>query len=88
MIRQHRPDIDITNNIREGWDPEGASLNVSHHVVTERAVLDAGNRWVSRDQIEGEGLDRCTGHFDAEESWRSPKARFGAAFEALSLGLL
>jgi LmbE family N-acetylglucosaminyl deacetylase len=55
VIRRHRPDIVITNNFRDSWDPAGAALNMSDHIVTGRATLDAvrdaANRWVFRDQL-------------------------------------
>ncbi|MFI5953002.1 PIG-L deacetylase family protein [Cryptosporangium sp. NPDC051539] len=61
VIRRRRPEVVITNNFRDSWDPEGAALNMSDHIVTGRAVLDAardaGNRWIFRDQIEDEGLE-------------------------------
>ncbi|MGI5184168.1 PIG-L deacetylase family protein [Dactylosporangium sp. CA-152071] len=64
VIRTHRPDIVITNNFRDSWDEAGDALNMSDHIVTGRAVLDAardaGNRWVFREQID-EGLERWGG---------------------------
>lgn len=56
-VRQHRPEIVITNNFRDTWG--GQSLNQADHIATGRATLDAvrdaGNRWVFRDQLV-EGL--------------------------------
>jgi LmbE family N-acetylglucosaminyl deacetylase len=47
-IRRHRPDLVITGNFGDRW-PSGG-LNMSDHVHTGRATLDAvrdaGNRWV------------------------------------------
>jgi LmbE family N-acetylglucosaminyl deacetylase len=65
VIRQHRPEIVITGNFRDSWDDEGNALNMSDHIVTGRAVLDAvrdaANRWVFREQIDGDGLERWGG---------------------------
>jgi LmbE family N-acetylglucosaminyl deacetylase len=62
VIRKYQPEIVITNNFRDSWDPDGNNLNMSDHIVTGRAVLDAardaGNRWVFREQLEDEGLER------------------------------
>ncbi|MEV4518024.1 PIG-L family deacetylase [Dactylosporangium sp. NPDC049525] len=64
VIRTHRPDIVITNNFRDSWDEAGDALNMSDHIVTGRAVLDAardaGNRWVFREQIDA-GLEKWGG---------------------------
>lgn len=53
-IRTHRPDIVITNNLRETWN--GTSLNQADHIATGRsaldAVRDAGNRWVFAEQLD------------------------------------
>ena len=53
VIRRHRPEIVITNNFRDSWDPAGAALNMADHINTGRATLDAvrdaANRWVFRD---------------------------------------
>jgi LmbE family N-acetylglucosaminyl deacetylase len=79
VIRRHRPDIVITNNFRDSWDPDGFALNMSDHIVTGRAVLDAvrdaANRWVFREQA-GEGLERWGG---VREVWAagSPRSRHG-----------
>jgi LmbE family N-acetylglucosaminyl deacetylase len=78
VIRRHRPDIVITNNFRDSWDPDGDALNMSDHIVTGKATLDAardaGNRWVFREQIEDEGLERWGG---VREVWAagSPRSR-------------
>lgn len=57
-VRRHRPEIVITNNFRATWG--GQSLNQADHIATGQATLDAvrdaGNRWVSREQVE-EGLE-------------------------------
>jgi LmbE family N-acetylglucosaminyl deacetylase len=64
LIREHRPDIVITNNFRDSWDPDGNALNMADHIATGRAVLDAArdaaNRWVFREQID-EGLEKWGG---------------------------
>lgn len=81
VIRRHRPEIVITGSFRDSWDEAGTMLNMSDHIVTGRAVLDAardaGNRWVFREQIEQEGLERWGG---VREVWAcgSWKARHGA----------
>ena len=78
VIRAHRPEIVITGNFRDSWDDEGNALNMSDHIVTGRAVLDAvrdaGNRWVFREQIEDEGLEKWGG---VREVWAggSPKSK-------------
>ena len=41
VIRRYRPEIVITNNFRDSWDEGGDALNMSDHIVTGRAVLDA-----------------------------------------------
>ncbi|XVU21955.1 PIG-L deacetylase family protein [Actinoplanes sp. CA-054009] len=75
VIRTHRPDIIITNNFRESWDEAGQALNMSDHIVTGRAVLDAArdaaNRWIFRDQ----GLEK----WSARQVWAagSPRATHG-----------
>jgi LmbE family N-acetylglucosaminyl deacetylase len=78
VIRRHRPEIVITNNFRDSWDEDGNALNMSDHIVTGRAVLDAardaGNRWVFREQIEQDGLEKWGG---VREVWAagSPRSR-------------
>lgn len=56
VVREHRPDIVITNNFRDSWG--GASLNQADHIATGKATLDAvrdaGNRWVFPEQLTGE----------------------------------
>ncbi|MEU8818702.1 PIG-L deacetylase family protein [Actinoplanes sp. NPDC048796] len=75
VIRTHRPDIIITNNFRDSWDEAGQALNMSDHMVTGRAVLDAArdaaNRWIFRDQ----GLDK----WSTREVWAagSPRSTHG-----------
>ncbi|RZU50546.1 LmbE family N-acetylglucosaminyl deacetylase [Krasilnikovia cinnamomea] len=79
VIRTHRPDIVLTNNFRDSWDEAGDALNMSDHIVTGRAVLDAardaGNRWVFREQIDA-GLEKWGG---VREVWAagSPRAKHG-----------
>jgi LmbE family N-acetylglucosaminyl deacetylase len=64
LIRKHRPDVVITNNFRDSWDPDGNALNMADHINVGRATLDAardaGNRWVFREQID-EGLQKWGG---------------------------
>src|SRR3954469_19465605 len=64
-IRTHRPEIVSTGNFRGSAEDEGNALNMSDHIVTGRAVLDAvrdaANRWVFREQIENDGLERWGG---------------------------
>lgn len=58
-IRRHRPELVVTGNFADQWP--GGGLNMSDHVHTGRAVLDAcrdaGNRWV----FPGAGGDPWTG---------------------------
>ncbi|MFC3743503.1 PIG-L deacetylase family protein [Paractinoplanes deccanensis] len=91
VIRTHRPDIIVTNNFRESWDEAGGALNMADHIVTGRAVLDAArdaaNRWVFRDQIENEGLERWRG---VRQVWAagSPRSTHGAdTTETFELGV-
>jgi LmbE family N-acetylglucosaminyl deacetylase len=80
VIRMYKPDIVITNNFRDSWDEAGTALNMSDHIVTGRAVLDAvrdaANRWVFREQID-EGMEKWGG---VREVWASgsPQARHAA----------
>lgn len=80
VVRRHRPEIVITNNFRDSWDPDGNALNMSDHIVTGRAVLDAvrdaGNRWVFREQIDKDGLEKWGG---VREVWAagSPSSKHG-----------
>ncbi|MEQ4305630.1 PIG-L deacetylase family protein [Plantactinospora sp. B6F1] len=64
VIRAYRPEIVITNNFRDSWDADGNALNMSDHIVTGRAVLDAArdaaNRWIFREQLD-EGLEKWSG---------------------------
>ncbi|WP_127502096.1 PIG-L deacetylase family protein [Actinoplanes solisilvae] len=84
VIRVHRPEIVLTNNFRESWDPAGEVLNMADHIATGRAVVDAvrdaGNRWVFRDQIE-EGLEKWGG---VRQVWAigSPRATHGVDITA------
>lgn len=78
VIRQHRPEIVITNNFRDTWDG-AVMLNQSDHIATGRATLDAvrdaGNRWVFTDQLS-DGLQPwggvqqvwCSGSPDAKHA--------------------
>jgi LmbE family N-acetylglucosaminyl deacetylase len=76
VIRKHRPEIVITGNFRDSWDGDGNALNMSDHIVTGRAVLDAvrdaANRWVFREQIEKDGLERWGG---VREVWAAGSPR-------------
>ena len=58
VVRQHRPDIIVTNNFRESWG--GSAPNQPDHMAVGRASLnaagDAGNRWIFPEQVEG-GLE-------------------------------
>ncbi|GAA2599852.1 PIG-L family deacetylase [Dactylosporangium fulvum] len=80
VIRKYKPEIVITNNFRDSWDEAGNALNMSDHIVTGRAVLDAvrdaANRWVFREQID-EGLEKWSG---VREVWAagSPLAKHAA----------
>jgi LmbE family N-acetylglucosaminyl deacetylase len=53
-VRQHQPEIVITNNFRDTWG--GQNLNQADHIATGKATLDAvrdaGNRWVFSEQID------------------------------------
>ena len=79
VIREHRPEVVITNNFHDSWDEDGNALNMSDHIVTGRAVLDAvrdaANRWVFREQIDG-GLEKWGG---VREVWAagSPLSKHG-----------
>ena len=91
VIRAHRPEIVITGNFRDSWDDEGNALNMSDHIVTGRAVLDAvrdaANRWVFREQIENDGLERWGG---VREVWAagSPRSKHAVdTTETFDLGV-
>jgi LmbE family N-acetylglucosaminyl deacetylase len=79
VIRTYRPDIVITNNFRDSWDPAGAALNMADHINTGRATLDAvrdaANRWVFRDQLT-DGLEKWGG---VKQVWAagSPQSKHG-----------
>jgi LmbE family N-acetylglucosaminyl deacetylase len=53
VVRRHRPEIVITNNLRDTYGP--GALNQADHIAVGRAVLDgvrdAGNRWVFTEQL-------------------------------------
>lgn len=90
-IRRHRPEIVITGNFHDSWDDEGNALNMSDHIVTGKAVLDAvrdaANRWVFREQIEQDGLEKWGG---VREVWAagSPRAKHAAdTTETFDLGV-
>ncbi len=75
VIRTYQPEIVITNNFHDSWDEDGNALNMSDHIVTGRAVLDAvrdaANRWVFREQIDG-GLEKWGG---VREVWAAGSPR-------------
>src|SRR3954469_21196567 len=79
VIRTYKPEIVLTNNFRDSWDEAGEALNMSDHIVTGRAVLDAvrdaANRWVFREQID-EGREKWGG---VREVWAagSPLSKHG-----------
>ncbi|HEX8510173.1 MAG TPA: PIG-L deacetylase family protein [Propionibacteriaceae bacterium] len=54
-VREHQPEIVVTNNFRATWG--GQSLNQADHIATGMATLDAvrdaGNRWIFREQLDG-----------------------------------
>ncbi|HEY5848064.1 MAG TPA: PIG-L deacetylase family protein [Microlunatus sp.] len=58
VVRQHRPEIVITNNFRDTWG--GKNLNQADHIAVGKASLDAvrdaGNRWVFPEQL-GNGVE-------------------------------
>jgi LmbE family N-acetylglucosaminyl deacetylase len=90
VIRTYKPDIVITNNFRDSWDEAGNALNMSDHIVTGRAVLDAvrdaANRWVFPEQI-GSGLEKWGG---VREVWAagSPLSKHAAdTTETFDLGV-
>ena len=60
VIRKYQPEIVITGSFRDSWDPDGQNLNMSDHIVTGRAVLDAardaGNRWIFPELLD-EGFE-------------------------------
>lgn len=78
VVRLHKPEIVLTGNFRDTWG--GQNLNQADHIATGRAVLDAvrdaGNRWVFREQIEKDRLEKWDG---VREVWAaaSPEARHG-----------
>ncbi|HQV56418.1 MAG TPA: PIG-L family deacetylase [Ilumatobacteraceae bacterium] len=69
VVRQHRPDIVITNNFRDTWG--GQSLNQADHIAVGKATLDAvrdaGNRWIFPEQL----VDGC-------EPWGAVRAVWAA----------
>ena len=77
-VRRHRPDVVVTNNLRDTWG--GLNLNQADHIAVGRATLDAvrdaGNRWVFREQL-GDGLEPWGG---VREVWAagSPQATHAA----------
>ncbi|MEC3979811.1 PIG-L deacetylase family protein [Amycolatopsis sp. H20-H5] len=83
-IRGRRPEIVITNNLRDTWDAEELGrgftpLNHADHIVSGRAILDgirdAANRWVFTDLLD-EGLPPWSG---VRQVWvaHSPLAAYG-----------
>nr|WP_222853615.1 PIG-L deacetylase family protein [Fodinicola acaciae] len=53
-VRRHRPDVVVTGNYRDFWEP--GALNQADHIAVGRAVLDgvrdAANRWVFRELLD------------------------------------
>jgi LmbE family N-acetylglucosaminyl deacetylase len=80
LIRKHRPDVVITNNFRDSWDPDGTALNMADHINVGRATLDAardaGNRWVFREHLD-DGLEKWGG---VKQVWAvgSPRGKHAA----------
>jgi len=78
VVRQHRPEIIITNNFRETWG--GTMPNQPDHMAVGRAALnsagDAGNRWIFPEQLVG-GLEPWGG---VKQVWASgsPNSTYGA----------
>ncbi|MDO9378924.1 MAG: PIG-L deacetylase family protein [Nocardioidaceae bacterium] len=76
-VREHRPDMVITNNFRDTWG--GLNLNQADHIAVGRATLDAvrdaDNRWVFPEQLTG-GREKWGG---VREVWAagSPNATHG-----------
>lgn len=84
VIRRYRPEIVITNNVRETFaaDETGGEydiLNHADHIVTGRGIIDAirdaGNRWIFADLLET-GLEPWGG---VQQVWaaNSPLAGHG-----------
>src|SRR5665811_62668 len=77
VVREHKPEIVLTNNFRETWG--GRNLNQADHIAvglaTVDAVRDAGNRWVFSEQL-ADGLQPWGG---VREVWAngSPQATHG-----------
>ncbi len=77
VVRQHRPDIVITNNFRETWG--GTFPNQADHIAVGKgtldAVRDAGNRWIFPEQLT-DGLQPWG---DVKEVWAasSPDSKHG-----------
>ena len=84
LIRRHHPEVVITNNFRDSWDPDGNALNMADHIATGRAVLDAArdaaNRWVFREQID-DGLEKWDG---VKQVWTagSPRSKHAVDISA------
>jgi LmbE family N-acetylglucosaminyl deacetylase len=92
VIRKYKPEIVITGSFRDSWDPEGQNLNMSDHIVTGRAVLDAardaGNRWIFPELID-EGLEPWGGvRFVAYAGAERPTHGVDVTGEPLRRGIL
>ena len=78
-VRQHQPEIVITNNFRDTWG--GRNLNQADHIATGKATLDAvrdaGNRWVFSEQIEA-GLQPWGG---VRQVWAASSPQSGHGVE-------
>ncbi|MGA8986999.1 PIG-L deacetylase family protein [Aeromicrobium sp.] len=76
-VREHQPDIIITNNFRENWG--GSMPNQPDHMAVGRAALnsagDAGNRWIYPEQLAN-GLEQWGG---VKQVWAagSPDSQHG-----------
>jgi LmbE family N-acetylglucosaminyl deacetylase len=78
-VRQHQPEIVITNNFRDTWG--GQNLNQADHIATGKATLDAvrdaGNRWVFSEQIDA-GLNPWGG---VRQVWAASSPQSGHGVE-------
>jgi len=78
-VRRHRPEIVITNNFRDSWG--GRSLNQADHIAVGKASLDAvrdaGNRWIFRDQLDGDGALEPWGGVNEVWAAGSPQSGHG-----------
>ena len=79
VVRRHRPEIVITNNLRDTYGP--GALNQADHIAAGRAVVDgvrdAANRWIFPDQL-AQGLAKWDG---ARAVWASGSPGAGHAVD-------